>query len=447
MRGNNLGTNDRLVSVLIDQAYPIVKEVALGIDDIKTVNKDITVIKKVSEKLPEINNIQQAADSLNKINTNISEVLEVQQYLSKIDAVNSAIPKINTVVNNIDAITSVKGQTDTALEAVNKVVALEKATKVHSDLASAWAIKTDGVVDGREYSSKHYAGIAQKVYDSVEHLKDDYLLISEQKQKDLEVLSKTYYIPSVDPSGNLSWQNTGNKLNPPTVNIKGPQGIQGFYFTPFITNEGVLNWVNNGNLANPPAVSLKGPKGEIGERGPQGNMGPIGPTGPQGPQGNVGPQGIQGIQGVKGDKGDPGVGLVILDEYVSEEELNKAHPTGKAGDAYVIGTHVWYWNVEKNAWKDAGTFKGPQGPKGDTGPQGIQGPKGDQGELGPVGPVGPAGPQGIQGPKGDTGPIGPQGPKGDSGVSAWKDILDRPFDVSTFGVARNRQSSDPSYGL
>lgn len=45
-----------------------------------------------------------------------------------------------------------------------------------------------------------------------------------EKHAELEELSGTYYIPSVDSNGYLSWTNTGNKINPPTVYIRGPQG-------------------------------------------------------------------------------------------------------------------------------------------------------------------------------------------------------------------------------
>lgn len=51
-----------------------------------------------------------------------------------------------------------------------------------------------------------------------------------------------YFTPTVDAEGNLSWTNNGDLDNPSTVNIKGPQGIQG-------------------------------PKGDTGEQGPQGEPG------------------------------------------------------------------------------------------------------------------------------------------------------------------------------
>ena len=106
-----------------------------------------------------------------------------------------------------------------------------------------------------------------------------------------------YFTPNVDEVGNLSWSNNGNLSNPTTVNIKGPQGEQGIqgvqgqmgaqgetgpYFTPSVDSSGNLSWENNGGLENPTTVNIQGP---IGERGPQG------------------PQGIQGVQGEQGDTG------------------------------------------------------------------------------------------------------------------------------------------------
>lgn len=83
------------------------------------------------------------------------------------------------------------------------------------------------------------------------------------------------YTPSVDSEGNLSWTNDGGLENPPTVNIKGPQGEPGIgggegsgaVFIPSVDSDGNLSWTNNGGLENPPTVNIKGPQGEPGEDG------------------------------------------------------------------------------------------------------------------------------------------------------------------------------------
>jgi len=173
-----------------------------------------------------------------------------------------------------------------------------------------------------------------------------------------------------------------------------------------------------------------------------------------------------GQQGPPGEKGDPGAGLSIINSYGTEAQLRAEHPTGVAGEAYLIGDHLYIWLADLNDWYDFGQFQGPKGEKGDTGPTGSTGPKGDTGATGPAGPLGPAGKDGtgisingnltnpsqlpstgatgeaylingslwvwipsantwqdvgsIQGPKGDkgdTGAAGAQGPKGDAGTA------------------------------
>ena len=84
----------------------------------------------------------------------------------------------------------------------------------------------------------------------------------------------TFY-PSVDSDGNLSWTNDGGLENPPTVNIKGPQGIpgsggeggSGAVYIPSVDSAGNLSWTNNGGLENPATVNIKGPEGKTPEKG------------------------------------------------------------------------------------------------------------------------------------------------------------------------------------
>ena len=190
-------------------------------------------------------------------------------------------------------------------------------------------------------------------------------------------------------------------------------------------------WVNVG--------ALKGPKGDTGETGPQGPHGPQGEKGDTGPQGekgdkgdaftysdftaaqlaslkgekgDTGPQGPKGDTGETGPKGEQGpagqdgASYTINGLYSTLSDLQSAHPTGSAGDAWFVGTSdsnvVYQWDVDQAAWVNVGALKGP---KGDTG---QQGPKGDTGATGPKGP------QGEKGEKGDT---GQQGPKGDTGAA------------------------------
>lgn len=182
------------------------------------------------------------------------------------------------------------------------------------------------------------------------------------------------------------------------------------------------------------------------------------------PRGAEGKQGPQGPTGPKGEAGKDGTGVTIKGSYDSEEALKAAHPTGTAGDAYLINGNLYVWSDTTSDWNNVGEIKGPKGDKGDPftysdfteeqlaalkGPKGDAGAsagfgtptasinnstgtpsvvisasgsntakifnfefknlKGSQGEKGETGAQGPAGLQGEQGP------IGPQGPKGDKG--------------------------------
>lgn len=50
----------------------------------------------------------------------------------------------------------------------------------------------------------------------------------------------------------------------------GDTGPQGPYFTPSVALNGDISWTNNGGLPNPETVNIKGPQGIQGEQGPQG---------------------------------------------------------------------------------------------------------------------------------------------------------------------------------
>lgn len=167
------------------------------------------------------------------------------------------------------------------------------------------------------------------------------------------------FIPSVDADGTLTWTNKAGLANPATVNIKGPQGVQGEKGEPGTgitikgkydslsalqaahpkadegdaymagTNLYVWNgsaWIDCGNVQGPKGdpgskgdaftyadftqeqlESLKGPKGDKGDKGDTGAKGAAGAQGPQGPQGV---QGLQGLQGPAGNAATITIGSV-----------------------------------------------------------------------------------------------------------------------------------------
>lgn len=163
---------------------------------------------------------------------------------------------------------------------------------------------------------------------------------------------------------------------------------------------------------------------------------------------------------MNGRKGKDGTGVTILGSYESVDELKAAHPTGNAGDAYLIDGYLYVWPVKDSAWKNVGKIQGPQGERGPAGERGLTGATGPQGPAGSdgrdgtsvtvssvsestadggtnvvtfsdgkklnvrngskgkdgaPGATGPAGPAGATGPAGETGPAGPTGATGPTG--------------------------------
>ena len=67
------------------------------------------------------------------------------------------------------------------------------------------------------------------------------------------------------------------------------------------------------------------------------------------------------VRGNNGTNGQDGAGLAILGNYDTMADLIAAHPTGSAGDAYMIGTDLAVWNTSTNSWEDVGRIQGPSG--------------------------------------------------------------------------------------
>lgn len=67
------------------------------------------------------------------------------------------------------------------------------------------------------------------------------------------------------------------------------------------------------------------------------------------------------VRGAKGADGADGRGLSILGNYDTMEDLIADHPTGSAGDAYMVGTDLVVWNTSTNSWENVGRIQGPSG--------------------------------------------------------------------------------------
>lgn len=64
---------------------------------------------------------------------------------------------------------------------------------------------------------------------------------------------------------------------------------------------------------------------------------------------------------VRGTDGADGTSVTILGSYATLSDLQTAHPTGNAGDSYMVGDDLYVWDVSTSAWKDVGQIKGDDG--------------------------------------------------------------------------------------
>ena len=62
-------------------------------------------------------------------------------------------------------------------------------------------------------------------------------------------------------------------------------------------------------------------------------------------------------------KGETGSGLEVLDTFATLQALQQAHPTGSAGDMYLIGTSpnfvLYLWSTSQNKWVEGGALSSP----------------------------------------------------------------------------------------
>lgn len=70
---------------------------------------------------------------------------------------------------------------------------------------------------------------------------------------------------------------------------------------------------------------------------------------------------LKGERGLQGEPGKDGTGVTILGSYATEAELIAAHPTGNAGEAYMIDGNLYVWSATENRWVNVGNIKGEDG--------------------------------------------------------------------------------------
>lgn len=161
----------------------------------------------------------------------------------------------------------------------------------------------------------------------------------------------------------------GQKGNPGN---DGEKGDPGAVFTPSVSDEGIISWTNNGDLPNPTSVNIRGPQGIQGSKGDAATVS-VGETttvdpGTEASVTNSGtssaavfnfsiPKGEKGDQGIQGNKGDPGEAATI--------EIGTT-TTGLPGSQASVTNS----GTSEKAVFNFSIPKGEKGNTGDTGPRG-----------------------------------------------------------------------------
>ena len=68
--------------------------------------------------------------------------------------------------------------------------------------------------------------------------------------------------------------------------------------------------------------------------------------------------------GINGANGSDGTSINILGSYITLSELQTAHPTGNAGDAYIVSGNLYVWTADDSQWENVGNIQGPAGTNG-----------------------------------------------------------------------------------
>lgn len=192
--------------------------VADNIDDVKQVSTNIEDVKLVGGDLEGLFSPPDFTD-MGRVGTGSTDKVEITGG------------NIKTVADNIEDVKNVgtlieSGQVQIVIDSVEttnqnviKAQQAEDNAKVSEGLAKEWAIKTDGLVNNEDYSSKYYAQQAKESADSTASLATDIEETITQAKQDIST-AVTQGVSQVSSTGSTAVSNINDAYDQATENLK-----------------------------------------------------------------------------------------------------------------------------------------------------------------------------------------------------------------------------------
>lgn len=203
--------------IVVDASEEL-KIVANNIDDVKTVSTNIADVNIVGGDLEGTITAPKFTD-MGRVGTGSTGEVTVTGGNIKIVADN--IEDVQKVGDLIDA-----GQVDTVINAVEttnqnaaKAKQSEDNAKVSEGLAKDWAVKTDGLVNNEDYSSKYYAQQAKTSADSTAGSASDIEETITQAKQDIST-AVTQGVSQVSSTGSTAVSNINDAKDQATENLE-----------------------------------------------------------------------------------------------------------------------------------------------------------------------------------------------------------------------------------